>query len=81
MNRSLRCAGEVIYGHWNSAKIDISIDPNDTEFISTILHEALHVVYPEMEETGIRHFEIQMMKQLTDRQLTNLLKRFMNTLR
>lgn len=78
-NRKLSCAGEV-HREWAGDGIKIIVDPTDTEFVSTLLHEALHVVYPHMLEHGVIMLEKRMMKLLTDRQLANLIKRFADIL-
>lgn len=43
--------------------------------VSTLIHELLHVVYFNAPESRIRKLEKEVYENLTDRQLTNLLKR------
>ncbi len=51
------------------------VDPEKKEFLGTIIHECLHLVDWKMPETKVAKLEKQLMRKLTDRQLTNLLKR------
>jgi len=46
--------------------------------MSTILHECLHLVDITLPEYEIQELEIHMFEYLSDRQLTNLLKRVAN---
>ena len=49
--------------------------------VSTVIHELLHIVYFGMSERKIRVLEKQVYQNLTDRQLTNLLKRVASCLK
>ena len=53
----------------------VYVDPEKREFMSTCLHEALHLTDWSMSETKVAKLEKAMMRKLTDRQLMNLLRR------
>jgi len=53
----------------------IEIDPAKKAFMSTIVHECLHLVDWDLKEKEVIRLENEIMKALTDRQLLNLLKR------
>jgi len=68
--RGLSCYGMLIED-WEQ----MIIDPFSGEFIETCIHECLHMVYPEADETLIIKLEKYLIKHLTDRQVANFLKR------
>ena len=55
--------------------VAIYVDPEKREFMSTVLHECLHLVDWAMPEDEVAKLERALMRKLTDRQLMNLLKR------
>lgn len=50
-------------------------------FVSTVLHECLHLAYWDLDEKGISILEKEMFEVLSDRQLGNLMKRVFNLVR
>lgn len=46
------------------------------EFISTLIHECIHYIYPEYSETRVITEEKMVMNTITPRQVRNILKRF-----
>lgn len=53
----------------------IELDYRD-EIISTLLHEALHFIYPEMTEEDVLKNELELINTLSARQVRNIIKRF-----
>jgi hypothetical protein len=51
----------------------IGLDPR-RDIISTLVHEVLHDMYPDLDEPAIEGRERAMMVQLSHKQLINLLK-------
>jgi len=70
LKRGLSCYGMLIED-WEQ----MIIDPFSGEFIETCIHECLHLLYPEADETIVIRLERQMINDLTDRQIANFLKR------
>lgn len=64
----------TIYAAGRTAAL-VEVNPAKKEFMSTIVHECLHLVDWDMPEKNVRELEYDLMEQLTDRQLLNLLKR------
>lgn len=66
--------------NWEWDHIRIDLNPRETGekggFLSTLVHECLHMIRPDLDETTILKMEKGMFAKLTDRQLQNLLKRF-----
>jgi hypothetical protein len=48
------------------------------ELIPTLIHESLHYFYPEKSEAWILEHEKIISNRLTERQVKNILKRFVN---
>lgn len=46
------------------------------EFISTLVHECVHYIYPDYSETKVIREEKIIMNTITDRQVRNIIKRF-----
>lgn len=61
------------YCHLETEKIEL--DYRD-EIISTLLHEALHFLYPEMSEEHVLKNEYELINRLSSRQVRNIIKRF-----
>ena len=57
----------------------VYIDHRD-ELIPTLIHEFLHYIHPQWSETRILQAEAQFVRQLTDRQIRNILKKFASRL-
>lgn len=53
----------------------IELDYRD-ELISTLLHEALHFLHPEMTEEQVLWHETYLINKLSERQVRNIIKRF-----
>lgn len=53
----------------------IELDYRD-EIISTLLHEALHFLHPEMSEDQVLWHETYLINKLSQRQVKNIIKRF-----
>jgi len=53
----------------------IELDYRD-EIISTLIHEAIHFLYPDMEEVDVLKQETQLINSLSPRQIRNIIKRF-----
>lgn len=53
----------------------IELDYRD-EIISTLLHEALHFIYPQMSEENVLKNEHELINTLSSRQVRNIIKRF-----
>ena len=76
LKRGLSCYGMLIED-W----AQMIIDPFSGEFVETCLHECIHMVYPEADETMVVRLERQLVKFLTNRQLANFLKRIAELIR
>lgn len=63
--------GEIDFSHL------IELNPNKSgkSFIKTVLHECLHLAYWNKPEKQIRKWENEIFPLLSDRQLTNLLRK------
>lgn len=61
------------YCHQDIEKIEL--DYRD-EIISTLLHEALHFIHPEMSEDQVLWHETYLINKLSPRQVKNIIKRF-----
>lgn len=61
------------YCHTNIERIEL--DYRD-EIISTLLHEALHFLYPDMSEDQVLRNEKDLINNLSPRQVRNIIKRF-----
>lgn len=57
----------------------IELDYRD-EIISTLLHEALHFLYPDMSEDQVLRNEKDLINNLSPRQVRNIIKRFAHIL-
>ena len=76
LNRKLGEAyGQATVGAEGDHDVTIQIDPERKEFMSTILHECIHLSDWDLTEKQVMKIEALLMRQLTDRQLTNLLKK------
>lgn len=53
----------------------IELDYRD-EIISTLLHEAIHFLYPQMTEEQVLKNEHELINTLSPRQVRNIIKRF-----
>lgn len=53
----------------------IELDYRD-EIISTLLHEAIHFLYPDMSEEQVLKNEHELINTLSPRQVRNIIKRF-----
>lgn len=53
----------------------IELDYRD-EIISTLIHEAIHFLYPEMAEEDVLKQETLLINSLSPRQIRNIIKRF-----
>lgn len=76
LNRKIKHCGEISF--WVDAPAMILVNPDKRTkggIMSTIIHELLHIIYPDDSEPEILRLEKIMYKHLTDRQLTNLFKR------
>ena len=65
------------YCHGKEEKIELDYRE---ELLSTLIHEALHFMYPDWEEDDILAHEIYLINEITPRQAINILKRFSKTL-
>ena len=61
------------YCHLETERIEL--DYRD-EIISTLLHEAIHFLYPQMPEEQVLKNEHDLINTLTERQIRNIIKRF-----
>jgi len=61
------------YCHLETERIEL--DYRD-EIISTLLHEALHFIYPELSEELVLKNEHDLINSLSPRQVRNIIKRF-----
>lgn len=61
------------YCHTDIEKIEL--DYRD-EIISTLLHEALHFIYPDWPEEEVLWHETHLINKLSPRQIKNIIKRF-----
>lgn len=52
---------------------EVHLDPRD-RVISTLVHETLHYFYPKASETWILEMERKIVRQLTDRQVKNIIR-------
>lgn len=64
----------TIYAHGKDDAL-MEIDPEKKEFMSTLVHECLHLVDWNLKEEQVGDLEVEIMDNLSDRQLMNLLKR------
>lgn len=53
----------------------IELDYRD-EIISTLIHEAIHFIYPDMVEEDVLKQESLLINSLSPRQVRNIIKRF-----
>ena len=75
LNKKLKpLFGQVIM---NDSGYKIELNPNKSgkSFICTVIHECLHAAYWQEHEKTIGRWEKEMFRLLSDRQLTNLMKR------
>ena len=76
ISRSLgRLYGALDFDLRKPWKVTISVHADKKQFVSTLVHECVHLVDIELKEKEVTEIEEQLMLHLTDRQLTNLLKR------
>ena len=73
LNRRLMCYGISTITIDRDA--EVVINPEKKEFMSTIVHECLHLVDWDMAEERVMKLERLLMRHLTDRQLLNLLRK------
>lgn len=60
----------------------IVFDPQPSQpFLDVVVHELTHAVYPALKEYQVAHIGTEVPKLLTDRQVTNLLKRLMGKIK
>lgn len=65
----------VARGYCHTDVERIELDYRD-ELISTLLHEALHFIHPEMTEEQVLWHETYLINKLSPRQIKNIIKRF-----
>lgn len=76
LNRKLKPYGlTTMFDGENGDGITVQVDPEKKEFMSTCVHELLHILNWQWSETKVEKLERGIMRHLTDRQLLNLLKR------
>ncbi len=76
-----------LHGHisyYSGNKRGISIDrislDHRGEFFATIVHECLHYLYPNAEEENVLALEKKIMRELTERQIKAILKKFVENI-
>lgn len=72
LNRDLCNYGEVDFCHSPAV---MTVNHTRRPFVSTIVHECIHLCDVEMSERRVLDLERELMSALSDRQLANLLKR------
>jgi hypothetical protein len=80
LDRSLgKIYGECSLSWRHPERVTITVNPAKKGarggFMSTLLHECLHMVLADLDEKAICSLEKEMFEVLTDRQLENLLKK------
>lgn len=74
-----RMEGTVGWCRWEDEYVAIYVHPDDRKinasFLSTVIHECIHMIYSDLREREVLRMEKEVFELLTDRQLTNLLKR------
>jgi len=60
-------------GKYNYETTDITID-HRRDFLSTLIHEYLHHIHPDMCETKVLYEESRIINALSIRQIKNILK-------
>jgi len=73
LNRRLKVYGMTTI--FAEGPVALQVNPEKKEFMSTLVHECLHLVDWDMSETNVMTLERGLMRHLTDRQLLNLLRR------
>ncbi len=73
--------GDPIDGALREDRNLIVIDHARANFFAVLIHECLHVVYPDVDEKGIQELEDLVRKHLTARQAKHLLIWAANRLR
>lgn len=69
------CCGSI---DWPDGTMEIRLNPDAQSkggIVSTFLHELLHAVFYDSKEGWIRRTEKELYKVLSDRQLTNLIRK------
>lgn len=62
--------------------VAILFDPRPSQpLVVVIIHELVHAIYPDLEEYQVAHIAEEVSKYLSDKQITNLLKRFMEKIK
>lgn len=70
------------YIHYDPESVDtaaVTLDHRD-KLLSTMIHEAIHYIYPEYTECQVLLLEREIVNGLSDRQVKNIIKRFANAL-
>jgi hypothetical protein len=58
---------------------DVYLHPSGT-FFTTLIHEAIHYIYPEWSESKVLKYESKVVCSLSDRQIKNIIKKFAQAL-
>ena len=63
----------------NETQAVVTLDHRDN-VLSTLIHEAIHYIYPSYTECQVLLLEREIVNGLSDRQVRNIIKRFANSL-
>lgn len=71
--------GYIIHDEEQLEPASVTLD-HSRQLVPTLIHEAIHYIYPEFSETQVLVMEREIVSGLTDRQVRNIIKKFANVL-